>query len=324
MELTLIRSKRTKQQNQERAYIAAARRTDRSFKQRLDSLQKASELHFARTGKRFKVDEGQLSSRGPLEEIEKGRHSPFYQTRFTPYPQPCDLFRQESSNTMFKTETETDCSSTKVKHPATGLDSFQPSFLSYQLKSLTYEESKSMGIRESIEQELWPPINEKDAQNLGIHASQVNRIHTDKPALKAPRIEALHSYSAFPPGFFKHHQFERIQHRLPNMNEPVQNFIDEYFLQLSPTLLTLSISEKLVQKVPLFTSAKEHVHDDAHFTETVSDLFQDIGDGDLRDEKEKFMNSMDWNFDYLFNGNDENLTSPLSQVTLPENGPPNT
>ena len=151
MELTLIRSKRTKQQNQERAYIAAARRTDRSFKQRLDSLQKASELHFARTGKRFKVDEGQLSSRGPLEEIEKGWRHPFYQRRFTPYPQPCDLFRHKSPSIMFKTETETDFSSTKLKHLDTGPGSVQASFLSDQLKGWTYEERKSMGIKQGIE-----------------------------------------------------------------------------------------------------------------------------------------------------------------------------
>ena len=126
-------------------------------------------------------------------------------------------------------------------------------------------------------------IEEKDAQNIRIDTSQGNRIHADKSVLKAPRMDAVHSYSAFPPRVFKQNQFEIIQHRLPNMNEVVQNFIDEYFLEISPAFTNSSIRAKLLPKVPLLTLAKEQMNDDVPVMETASDLFQDLG-GDLRDE----------------------------------------
>jgi len=251
MDLTLIRAKRTKEQNQERAYIAAARRTDRPFNQRLDSLRKASELHLARTGRRFKVDEGQLSSRGPLEEIEKRQQSPFYQGRFSPYPQPWDLFRQESPKLMFKTETTT--SLTGIENLTTGPHPFQDRISPHQLESWAYGESQLLeGIGQAIEHELLPPVKEKDGQN--INPSQEDGIHADKSLLQESPTEVLvmHSHSAFPPSFFERDQFEAFRHQSPKMNEQdVQNFIDQYLLQPSPALLALSTSRKLLLKEPL-------------------------------------------------------------------------
>ncbi|KAK4192241.1 hypothetical protein QBC35DRAFT_244520 [Podospora australis] len=46
---------RTEDENKERAYIAASRRTDRSLDDRIKSAQKASEIHKARTGKALKI-----------------------------------------------------------------------------------------------------------------------------------------------------------------------------------------------------------------------------------------------------------------------------
>lgn len=79
MDFTFVRSERSQQENQERAYIAASKRQDRDFRQRLESLQKASELHFARTGKRFEVTQAQVEHHGPMVELgdeeRKGRES---------------------------------------------------------------------------------------------------------------------------------------------------------------------------------------------------------------------------------------------------------
>jgi len=69
MNFTFVRAERSQGENQERAFIAASRRQDRDFKQRLESLQKASELHFARTGKRFEVTQAQVEHNGPLMEL---------------------------------------------------------------------------------------------------------------------------------------------------------------------------------------------------------------------------------------------------------------
>ncbi|QPH01587.1 hypothetical protein C2857_005790 [Epichloe festucae Fl1] len=50
-------STRRRDENQERAYIAASRRTDRSIEARLQSAHKASELHKKRTGKSLHITE---------------------------------------------------------------------------------------------------------------------------------------------------------------------------------------------------------------------------------------------------------------------------
>jgi hypothetical protein len=50
-------TERTHEENQERAYIAASRRSDRSIEARVQSARAASELHRKRTGKGFKITE---------------------------------------------------------------------------------------------------------------------------------------------------------------------------------------------------------------------------------------------------------------------------
>src|SRR5271170_1799481 len=82
MNFTFVRTERSQEENQERAFIAASRRQDRDFKQRLESLQKASDLHFDRTGKRFEVTQQQVEHNGPLMEqgdYDRRRESRRYQ-----------------------------------------------------------------------------------------------------------------------------------------------------------------------------------------------------------------------------------------------------
>jgi hypothetical protein len=84
MNFTFVRAERSQEENQERAFIAAARRQDRTFKQRLVSLRKASELHFARTGRRFDVTQAQVEHTGPLIELDE-RVKRREARRFAPY-----------------------------------------------------------------------------------------------------------------------------------------------------------------------------------------------------------------------------------------------
>lgn len=85
MNFTFVRAERSQEENQERAFIAASRRQDRDFKQRLESLQKASELHFARTGKRFEVTQAQVEHNGPLMELGDDEKKRRKARRFAPY-----------------------------------------------------------------------------------------------------------------------------------------------------------------------------------------------------------------------------------------------
>ncbi|EGX91973.1 hypothetical protein CCM_06133 [Cordyceps militaris CM01] len=51
------KTERSHEENQERAYIAASRRTDRSLEARVQSARMASEIHKKRTGKTFRITE---------------------------------------------------------------------------------------------------------------------------------------------------------------------------------------------------------------------------------------------------------------------------
>lgn len=64
------RSERTHQENQERAYIAASRRSDRSIEARIESAKRASELHKQRTGKALRVTEKDVLNEEMYEEEE--------------------------------------------------------------------------------------------------------------------------------------------------------------------------------------------------------------------------------------------------------------
>ncbi|OIW26508.1 hypothetical protein CONLIGDRAFT_475662 [Coniochaeta ligniaria NRRL 30616] len=56
-ERAMKKTERSHEENQERAYIAASRRADRSIEARVQSARMASEIHKKRTGKGFKISE---------------------------------------------------------------------------------------------------------------------------------------------------------------------------------------------------------------------------------------------------------------------------
>ncbi|RFU78277.1 hypothetical protein TARUN_3955 [Trichoderma arundinaceum] len=62
------KSERSHEENQERAYIAASRRTDRSLEARVQSARMASEIHKKRTGKGFRITEAIVLKEEMYEE----------------------------------------------------------------------------------------------------------------------------------------------------------------------------------------------------------------------------------------------------------------
>ncbi|GAB1317592.1 hypothetical protein MFIFM68171_07802 [Madurella fahalii] len=63
-----VHTQRTHDENRERAYIAASRRTDRTLEDRMDSAYKASAMHKRRTGKGFKLSEEIVKNQEMYEE----------------------------------------------------------------------------------------------------------------------------------------------------------------------------------------------------------------------------------------------------------------
>ncbi|KAH8687288.1 hypothetical protein BGZ60DRAFT_425201 [Tricladium varicosporioides] len=63
-----IKTERTHEENQERAYIAASRRSDRSLEARVESARRASEIHKRRTGRSLKVTEQDVINEEMYEE----------------------------------------------------------------------------------------------------------------------------------------------------------------------------------------------------------------------------------------------------------------
>jgi hypothetical protein len=61
-------TERTHEENQERAYIAASRRSDRSLEARVESARRASEIHKRRTGRSLKVTEQDVINEEMYEE----------------------------------------------------------------------------------------------------------------------------------------------------------------------------------------------------------------------------------------------------------------
>jgi len=59
---------RTHEENQERAYIAASRRSDRSLEARMESARRASEIHKKRTGRALRVTEQDVVNEEMYEE----------------------------------------------------------------------------------------------------------------------------------------------------------------------------------------------------------------------------------------------------------------
>lgn len=64
------KNERSHEENQERAYIAASRRADRSIEARVQSARMASEIHKKRTGKGFKISEEIVMKEEMYEEEE--------------------------------------------------------------------------------------------------------------------------------------------------------------------------------------------------------------------------------------------------------------
>ncbi|KAI9738191.1 MAG: hypothetical protein M1834_008689 [Cirrosporium novae-zelandiae] len=62
------KTERTHEENQERAYIAASRRSDRSLEARIESARRASEIHKKRTGRSFRVTEQDVINEDMYEE----------------------------------------------------------------------------------------------------------------------------------------------------------------------------------------------------------------------------------------------------------------
>ncbi|KAF2169542.1 hypothetical protein M409DRAFT_52078 [Zasmidium cellare ATCC 36951] len=63
-----MRTERTHEENQERAYIAASRRSDRSLEARVESARRASEIHKKRTGRSLRVREEDVMNEEMYEE----------------------------------------------------------------------------------------------------------------------------------------------------------------------------------------------------------------------------------------------------------------
>src|SRR4051812_27214671 len=67
----MFQVERTHQENQERAYIAASRRSDRSLEARVESARRASEIHKQRTGRGLRVTEQDVANEEMYEEEER-------------------------------------------------------------------------------------------------------------------------------------------------------------------------------------------------------------------------------------------------------------
>ncbi|KAL7269841.1 hypothetical protein RUND412_007468 [Rhizina undulata] len=65
-----VKTERTHEENQERAYIAASRRSDRSLEARVESARRASEIHKKRTGRALRVTEKDVLNEEMYEEEE--------------------------------------------------------------------------------------------------------------------------------------------------------------------------------------------------------------------------------------------------------------
>ncbi|KAF2738292.1 hypothetical protein EJ04DRAFT_61016 [Polyplosphaeria fusca] len=63
-----LKTERTHEENQERAYIAASRRSDRSLEARIESARRASEIHKKRTGRALRVTEQDVVNEEMYEE----------------------------------------------------------------------------------------------------------------------------------------------------------------------------------------------------------------------------------------------------------------
>ncbi|KAI9717373.1 MAG: hypothetical protein M1812_004725 [Candelaria pacifica] len=80
-----VKTERTHEENQERAYIAASRRSDRSLEARVESARRASEIHKRRTGRSLRVTEQDVVNEEMYEEEDDDL--PFQYRRLTAHLQ---------------------------------------------------------------------------------------------------------------------------------------------------------------------------------------------------------------------------------------------
>jgi len=72
-----LKTERTHEENQERAYIAASRRSDRSLEARIESARRASEIHKRRTGRALRVTEQDVINEEMYEEEDDDLQSQY-------------------------------------------------------------------------------------------------------------------------------------------------------------------------------------------------------------------------------------------------------
>lgn len=72
-----LKTERTHEENQERAYIAASRRSDRSLEARIESARRASEIHKKRTGRSLRVTEQDVINEEMYEEEDDDLQSQY-------------------------------------------------------------------------------------------------------------------------------------------------------------------------------------------------------------------------------------------------------
>ncbi|KAK4653636.1 hypothetical protein QC762_508660 [Podospora pseudocomata] len=102
---TMDKSVKSNLENKERAYVAASRRMDRSLEDRLKSAHQASEVHFQRTGKRFKITKENVEKGLWYDEIDDlprhrlAEHTMDYQTRAR-YQEVDEQFNQVFGSVM--------------------------------------------------------------------------------------------------------------------------------------------------------------------------------------------------------------------------------
>ncbi|CAG8518857.1 10481_t:CDS:2 [Ambispora leptoticha] len=70
---------RTHEENQERAFIAASHRGDRSIEARMESARKASEVHKKRTGKSLKITEDDVRNEEMYREVDPEEDAKYQQ-----------------------------------------------------------------------------------------------------------------------------------------------------------------------------------------------------------------------------------------------------
>jgi len=152
-------STRTHGENQERAYIAASRRTDRSMEARMESARRASDLHQKRTGKRLRITEKIVQMEEMYEEEdpnyeERARRreqwmAPSFNYSGIPqspgsftYPQPLQIFpfQPTSSNSpTLNTNGSLSNISTTGQSPISPMSMQQQQHLQFQLQQQNFQ-----------------------------------------------------------------------------------------------------------------------------------------------------------------------------------------